>query len=190
MYQPTEEQMRQAEAVIERCSLTIGRFIVAWARIETRLRALEFMHVGDHRFQPVADLNAIDLKKSLRFRKRVKLLPDRPEGAEFGIRDWLIEANKIRNLVIHGELQFMEHEGEGIATPVIMHSDYAATMMVSKGFPATSEIHAPSYKGSARADKMVDVPRLDKLTDQAKQVEEVLVSIIAKTHGIDLNLNR
>ena len=190
MYQPTEEEMRQANAVMDRCGLAIGRFIMTWTRIEKHMRALEFMHVGDRRFEPVEDLYAIDLKKRMRFRERVNLLPDRPEGAKFGLHNWLIEANKTRNLIIHGDLLFMsrESEGENVATPVIQHSDFGATLLAGKGFPNIGgEIHAPSYRGSVRPDKLFDVPKLDQLTAQAQHVEEVLVNIISEIHGLKLN---
>lgn len=184
-YTPTEEQKNQAQNVFDEANLTIGRFICAWSRIEMALRSLELMHVGNHSFRPISDLHSIELKKSMRFAERVKLVvPKQIDGEQFEIYDWLIEGNKLRNLILHGYM-ILRRTGQGpghIGVPSIVHSDLVATAAARKGFPDVWESHAPIYKHSMSPDTIVEVEKLNRIIDEAKDVEKMLIRVIDTTH--------
>ena len=182
-YTPTEEQKKQAEKAIGQANLAIGRFVTAWSRVDAHLRTLELMHVGKRCFRPVENLASVDLKKNRRFAERVKLVvPKQIEGERFVIHDWLLETAKVRNLILHGRMDFYGKTGSNILTPVIIHTDFTSTLAASKGFPNVTAAHVPLYKNSLKADTVIRLDKLEILIDEAKHVETVLRKVIEFTH--------
>ena len=118
MYTPTEEQKKQAKGAMDQASLVIGRFVLAWSRVEANLRTLELMHVGNYCFRPVENLKSINLNKTLRFADRVKLvIPKHIEGERLAVHEWLLHAHKVRNLILHGMMIFHGAKGSNVRTP-------------------------------------------------------------------------
>ena len=182
-FAPTEKQEEQAEKATDQANLVIGRFVLAWSRVEMHLRTLELMHEGDYRFRPVRDLESIDLHKKRRFRDRVNLVvPKELNGQRFEVRDWLLQTQKIRNLVIHGFMIFQGAGDSGVVTPAIIHSDFIATGAATEGFPNISTVQAPTHRHSLSPDALIDVSRLNVLIEEAKQIEDILLKLIDSVH--------
>ena len=185
------EDKTQAERAMPQVSMTIGRFVIAWSELETRLRALELMVSDTGQFKPVDDLEDLDLIPTVRFMERVRKVIGPDVKIRFGkedaigLRGWFKELDKVRNRVIHGTIVF-HGRGRSALVPTIFHGDYAATMMASRGYPGgVTKAMAPNHKNSMRSDRFIPVSQLDGVIRQVEQVGEVLTEMINGLHRLD-----
>ena len=170
---------------VESATVMIGRFVVAWSRVEQHLRTLELMRTEDGRFRdPLATLDEVDITKTTRFADRLKLvIPKRVGGQRNPQYDWLKETHKVRNLVIHGALHLRRRRAP--ASPVrstIIHSDFFATIMAGEGFPRGGKARAPNMRNSLPGATIIDVSRLDSLLEECAEVERSLRARIDSIH--------
>lgn len=152
---------------LDQANLMRGQFVSAWSWLEMRLRALELMHTGKHRFKPV-DLGKSRLKSGKRFRERVQEVI--PPG---DMRAWLLQTQKIRNLVLHGVLIGLDGE------LALAHADMQATLEAGR---ERNEAKIPSYSSSLPPDQVVRVLNLKTSVERAHKVAGFLREAIDDAH--------
>lgn len=152
---------------LEQDHLVRGQFVSAWSWLEMRLRALELMHTGKYRFQPL-DLSENELKSGRRFRERVREVI--PPG---DTRTWLLHTQKIRNLVLHGILIGLD------GNLALVHADLQATLEAGR---ERNQAKIPSYRKSLSPDQVVRILHLRSSVIKAHEVAGFLLETINEAH--------
>lgn len=139
------------------------------------------MHCGDYQFEPVDDLDSVDLNKNRRFKERIDLIV--PKDFRVGpnktkLYDWLLHTHKVRNLLLHGIMISRRGAEGGTFDTVITHLDFVATMWASRGFPEVAEARIPMHKGSLNPDTSIVVSGLGSLIEEIKGVEGLLRELV------------
>lgn len=161
-----------------RISHAVGEFLVLWSRIEACVRALELMRTDAGGYAPVADVHALDLSSTRRFRERVRYaVPKHLRAADGLVRRWLIETSKLRNLLIHGGV-FLYAADDGQVVPFICHADMVATVLASAEYPDATRAAVPNHANSAPPNTTLAPDQVEDLIAEARAVLAVVVGHI------------